>query len=144
MKILIFGLPGSGKSTLAEELSKLVKGVWLNADKIREEYNDWDFSMEGRIRQANRMRYLSDGIVKANKIAIADFVCPTERARKDFNADYTIWMNTIKEGRFEDTNRIFEIPTDYNYKVTEWTENNPFKILGSTSLFSERNFCISS
>ena len=54
---------------------------------------------------------------------------PTERARKDFNADYTIWMNTIKEGRFEDTNRIFEIPTDYNYKVTEWTENNPFKIL---------------
>jgi adenylylsulfate kinase len=129
MKILIFGLPGSGKSTLAEELSKLVKGVWLNADKIREEYNDWDFSMEGRIRQANRMRYLSDGIVKANKIAIADFVCPTERARKDFNADYTIWMNTIKEGRFEDTNRIFEIPTDYNYKVTEWTENNPYKIL---------------
>ena len=129
MKILIFGLPGSGKSTLAEELSKLSKGVWLNADKIREEYNDWDFSMEGRIRQANRMRYLSDGVVKAKKIAIADFVCPTERARNDFNADYSIWMDTIKEGRFEDTNRIFEIPTNYNYKVTEWTENNPYKIL---------------
>ena len=129
MKILIFGLPGSGKSTLAEELSKLVKGVWLNADKIRDEYNDWDFSMEGRLRQANRMRYLSDGIVKAGKMAIADFICPTEKARNDFNADYTIWMNTIKEGRFEDTNRIFEIPTDYNYKITEWTENNPYKIL---------------
>jgi len=129
MKILIFGLPGSGKSTLAEELSKLSKGVWLNADKIREEYNDWDFSMEGRIRQANRMRHLSDGVVKAKKIAIADFVCPTERARNDFNADYSIWMDTIKEGRFEDTNRIFEIPTNYNYKVTEWTENNPYKIL---------------
>ena len=129
MKILIFGLPGSGKSTLAKKLSELTKGVWLNADSIREEYNDWDFSMEGRIRQANRMRYLSDGVVKANKIAIADFVCPTERARSDFNADYTIWMNTIIKGRFEDTNRIFEIPTEYDHKVTEWSENNPFEIL---------------
>jgi|TARA_R100000455_G_C6237340_1_gene97225 adenylylsulfate kinase len=129
MKVLIFGLPGSGKSTLAEELSKLTKGIWLNADKIREEYNDWDFSMKGRIRQANRMRYLSDGVVKAKKIAIADFVCPTERARNDFDADFSIWMDTIKEGRFEDTNIIFEIPTNYNYKVTEWTENNPYKIL---------------
>jgi adenylylsulfate kinase len=56
-KILLFGLPGSGKSTLAEQLAKLLNGVWLNADEIRKEYNDWDFSMEGRIRQANRMRW---------------------------------------------------------------------------------------
>ena len=129
MKILIFGLPGSGKSTLAEELSELMNGVWLNADKIREEYNDWDFSMEGRIRQANRMRHLSDGVVKADKIAIADFVCPTEKARKEFNADFTIWMNTINEGRYEDTNRIFEIPNNYDYKVNEWSSDNSLKIL---------------
>lgn len=129
MKILIFGLPGSGKSTLAEELSDLMNGVWLNADKIREEYNDWDFSMEGRIRQANRMRHLSDGVVKADKIAIADFVCPTEKARKEFNADFTIWMNTINEGRYEDTNIIFEIPNNYDYKVNEWSSDNSLKIL---------------
>ena len=129
IKILIFRLPGSGKSTLAKELCKLLNGVWLNADEIREEYNDWDFSMEGRIRQANRMRYLSDGVVKAGKIAVADFVCPTEKAREDFNADFVIWMDTIKEGRFEDTNRIFEIPTNYDYKVTEWLDDNASKIL---------------
>ena len=120
MKILLFGLPGSGKSTLGEELSKLIDGVWLNADTIRKEYNDWDFSMEGRIRQANRMRHLSDGVVKAGKIALADFVCPTAKAREAFGADFTIWMHTIKEGRFEDTNRIFEIPTSYDYIVKEW------------------------
>lgn len=129
LKVLVFGLPGSGKSTLAEELSKLLNGVWLNADEIRKEYNDWDFSMEGRIRQANRMKYLSDGIIKANKIAVADFVCPTEEARKHFNADFSIWMNTINEGRYEDTNRIFEIPSNYDYKVTEWLDNNAYKIL---------------
>jgi adenylylsulfate kinase len=129
MKILIFGLPGSGKSTLAEQLSELLNSVWLNADEIRKEYNDWDFSMDGRIRQANRMRFLSDGVVKSNKIAVADFVCPTLQARKDFDADFTIWMNTIKKGRYEDTNRIFEIPTNYDYKVTEWSDNNAYKVL---------------
>jgi len=129
MKILIFGLPGSGKSTLAEQLSELLNSVWLNADEIRKEYNDWDFSMDGRIRQANRMRFLSDGVVKAGKISIADFVCPTLQARKDFDADFTIWMNTIKKGRYEDTNRIFEIPTNYDYKVTEWSDNNAYKVL---------------
>jgi adenylylsulfate kinase len=129
MKILIFGLPGSGKSTLAKELSKLLKGVWLNADEIRKEYDDWDFSYEGRIRQANRMKYLSDGVVKCNKIAVADFVCPTKKARADFHADFAIWMDTIKEGRYEDTNKIFEKPTVYNYRVKEWGGNNPYKIL---------------
>jgi adenylylsulfate kinase len=128
MKILLFGLPGSGKSTLGEELSKLIDGVWLNADAIRKEYNDWDFSMEGRIRQANRMRHLSDGVVKAGKIALADFVCPTEKAREAFGADFSIWMHTIKEGRFEDTNRIFEIPTSYDYIVKEWVPETAERI----------------
>jgi len=122
MKILICGLPGSGKSTLAEPFAELIGGVWLNADKVRESYNDWDFSLEGRIRQAQRMRYLADGVVKAGKIAVADFICPTKKARDEFGADYIVWMDTIKEGRFEDTNKMFEplSKEEYNYHVSEW------------------------
>lgn len=119
-KILIMGLPGSGKSTLAEPFAKLIGGVWLNADQIREEYNDWDFTSEGRIRQAMRMKYLADGVVKAGKIAVADFVCPTEKARAEFAPDYVVWMDTIKEGRFEDTNRMFEQPIKFDYHVSDW------------------------
>ena len=114
------GLPGSGKSTLAEPFARLVGGVWLNADAVRAEYNDWDFSPEGRQRQALRMRYLADGVVKAGKIAVADFVCPTEAARASFAADYVVWMDTIAEGRFEDTNRMFEKPSRVDYHVSKW------------------------
>ena len=102
MKILIFGLPGSGKSTLAEPFANLINGHWVNADQVRQHYDDWDFSLEGRLRQAQRMRYICDGIVRAGGTAIADFVCPTENARREFDADYTVWMDTIAEGRFED------------------------------------------
>lgn len=123
MKILIFGLPGSGKSTLAEPFAKLIGGVWLNADQVREEYNDWDFTPEGRMRQAMRMRYLADGVVKSGKIAVADFVCPTDQARHEFSPNFTVWMDTIKEGRFEDTNKMFEIPAQYDYHVSEWFED---------------------
>lgn len=122
-RILIMGLPGSGKSTLAEPFARLIGGIWLNADKIREEYNDWDFTPEGRNRQALRMRYLADGVIKAGRIAVADFVCPTEAARYQFDADYTIWMDTIKKGRFEDTNRIFETPTKVDYHVSSWFDD---------------------
>ena len=120
MKILICGLPGSGKSTLAEPFAKLINGVWINADQVREQYNDWDFTQGGRMRQAQRMRYLSDGVVRAGGIAVADFVCPTENARREFDADYTVWMDTIKEGKYEDTNRMFEKPSIVNYHVAEW------------------------
>ena len=108
MKILIFGLPGSGKTTLARPLARLLSGVHLNADEVRERYNDWDFSMEGRVRQAQRMRYLADGVSLTGTVAVADFVCQTEAVRKEFNLDFTIWMDTIKEGRSEDTNKIFQ------------------------------------
>ena len=128
LKILVFGLPGSGKSTLAEPLANFLNGVWLNADKIREEYDDWDFSLEGRIRQAMRMKFLSDGVIKANKIAVADFICPTEKARKEFGADYTIFLNTIKEGRYEDTNAIFEKPSHVDYEINEWSKGASEKI----------------
>ena len=125
MKILICGLPGSGKTTLAEPFAKLIGATWINADKIREEYNDWDFSPEGRTRQANRMRYIADGIVKAGKICVADFVAPTRQTRHEFNADYVVWMDTIKAGRFEDTNAMYEPLTkdEVNYHVSEWFDD---------------------
>ena len=129
MKILIFGLPGSGKSTLAEPFAQLIGGVWLNADAVRTEYDDWDFSPEGRMRQAMRMKFLSDGVVKAGKIAVADFVCPTEKARQEFNADFTVWMDTIKEGRYEDTNKMFEKPDTFNYHVSEWFTDTHLQLM---------------
>ncbi|MBC8429133.1 MAG: AAA family ATPase [Candidatus Endolissoclinum sp.] len=123
IKILICGLPGSGKTTLAKSLAELIGGVHINADVIRTSYNDWDFSLSGRIRQSLRMKHLADGVVMAGKIAVADFIAPTEEARKNFNSDFTVWMNTIKEGRFDDTNAMFEPLTNYNYRVEKWTDN---------------------
>jgi len=118
MKILIFGLPGSGKTTLAKLLVPMFNAVWLNADKVRKEANDWDFTIEGRDRQANRMRLLAHQATSENRNLIADFVCPTKWNRKEFDADYTIWMNTIKVGRYEDTNKIFEEPKNPDFIVT--------------------------
>jgi adenylylsulfate kinase len=138
-KILILGLPGSGKSTLAEPFANLIGGVWLNADKIRTEYNDWDFSPEGRIRQALRMRYLADGVVIAGKIAVADFVCPTEKAREEFAADYVIWMDTIKEGRYEDTNKLFEPPTKFDYHVSGWFDDTPKQLASVVANYIQRH-----
>jgi adenylylsulfate kinase len=116
-KILVMGLPGSGKSYLADKLVSKIDAVWLNADRVREEANDWDFSVEGRQRQAKRMNDLAQKALNENKNVVADFVCPTEKTRKDFGADYTVWVDTIKEGRFEDTNKVFEKPNEYDFRV---------------------------
>ena len=123
MKILIFGLPGSGKSTLAKPFAELIGGVHINADAVRTQYNDWDFSLEGRIRQSVRMKHLADGVVMAGKIAVADFVCPTPLTRLEFDPDYTVWMDTISRGRFEDTNDMFETPNYVDYHVEDWFDN---------------------
>ena len=133
------GLPGSGKTTLAKPFAELLGAVHLNADAVRTEYDDWDFSPEGRMRQAMRMRYLADGVVKAGKIAVADFVCPTEKARQEFAPDFTVWMDTIKESRFEDTNRMFEPPQKYNYHVAEWFEDTHAQLLPIIRNYMERN-----
>ena len=95
-----------------------LNAVWLNADEVRKEANDWDFSEDGRRRQSLRMRSLAEGAVGNNRTVVADFVCPTEKTREHFGADYVIWMDTIKEGRFKDTNKMFEEPTEYNTRVT--------------------------
>ena len=112
------GLPGAGKTTLANELAKLIKSKRLNADEIRRAANDWDFSEEGRTRQSKRMSEAALKLKNEGNNVIADFICPTVEARKLFPADYIIWVDTIKEGRFEDTNQMFVKPEKYNFHVT--------------------------
>ena len=140
MKILICGLPGSGKTTLAEPLANLLGAVWINADAVRKEYDDWDFSPEGRMRQAQRMKYLADGIIKAGKICVADFVCPTEQARAEFDADFTVWMDTIAEGRFEDTNAMFEKPDRVDYHVSKWFDDTHLVLVEVIKKYMERGY----
>jgi len=115
------GLPNSGKTTLSQTIKDAYSGTLftLNADEVRAAANegtgDWDFSKEGRIRQAKRMASLAKDVSisdKENDFIIVDFICPTKETRKLFNADITIWMDTVKECQFEDTNQIFEPPSE--------------------------------
>ena len=117
-KILIMGLPGSGKTTLASRLVFLLKAKWLNADKVRKEANDWDFSYEGIERQAKRMSDLAEKLLQDGSYVIADFFCPTPKTRKIFNPDCLIWVDTINKGRFDDTNKMFVKPKKFDFKVT--------------------------
>ena len=112
------GLPGAGKTTLANELAKLIESKRLNADEIRRAANDWDFSEEGRKRQSKRMSDAALKLKNEGNNVIADFICPTPEARKLFPADYIIWVDTIKEGRFEDTNQMFVKPENFDFHVT--------------------------
>jgi len=127
------GLPGSGKTTLAmalkvklEEHGKTV--TWLNADHVRQSYNDWDFSYEGRIRQSVRMSDLAS--VTETDFVIADFVAPLQQMRTIFNADYVIWMDTIKKSIYEDTNRAFDEPTRVSMRITEQDAEKWAEIIG--------------
>ena len=136
-RILIMGLPGAGKTYFAERLknrleeyirepsdlslrpiadAKVTVG-WLNADRVRAHYNDWDFSEAGRIRQSLRMRDLADE--SNTDYVIVDFVAPLVEMRNNFKADWTIWIDTIREGRYADTNKMFVEPEVYDFRITE-------------------------
>jgi adenylylsulfate kinase len=121
-RILVMGLPGSGKTTFSQELVKRLmlnhNVAWFNADTLRKEFNDWDFTPAGRLRQVKRMREMAE--TSEADYAVCDFVCPTDEYRNEFDADITVFMDTIAEGRFEDTNRLFKRPKFYNYSVTDW------------------------
>ena len=112
------GLPGAGKTTLAEELAPKLNAKRLNADEVRKEANDWDFSEEGRKRQSKRMADFALKLKNQGNYVVADFICPTPEARSLFPADFVIWVDTIKEGRFDDTNQMFVKPEKYDFHVT--------------------------
>jgi hypothetical protein len=122
-KILIMGLPGAGKTYFAERLKSELESIigitvdWLNADRIRKMSNDWDFSHDGRLRQALRMADIAAS--SQADFVIADFVCPLVEMRNLFKPDWIIWIDTIDRGRFEDTNRMFVPPEIYDFRITE-------------------------
>lgn len=118
-RILVCGLPGAGKTFLSKHLSKLIGAVHLNADELREKHNDWDFSNAGRLRQANRMKLLADEYTEYGRIVIADFVCPTQKLREEYGPDTVIFVDTIDESRYADTNKIFEAPANPDFHITK-------------------------
>jgi hypothetical protein len=146
-RILIMGLPGAGKTYLATALKLYIENnsdffnstaetfvasgatvEWFNADDVRKRFNDWDFSHEGRIRQSHRMRELADQ--SSADFVIADFVAPLPEMRHNFKADWCIWMDTIDAGRFEDTNRVFDAPDVYDFRVTEQAADKWAEFIG--------------
>ena len=141
-RILVMGLPGSGKTYFAEHLKRYLETHgsmsswrmanyeappsaarqgcvvdWFNADDVRRRFNDWDFSRDGRIRQSLRM--LEFALKCSGDYVICDFVAPLPEMRSNFKADWTIWMDTIDQGRYEDTNRAFTPPDVYDFRITE-------------------------
>lgn len=140
-RILVMGLPGAGKTYLAQYLLERLQNAgksigWLNADDVREKYNDWDFSIEGRIRQSKRMRDMADEMTDVDYV-ICDFVCPLPVMRDNFAADWTVWVDTIKEGRFEDTNKLFVPPEKYDFRITEQDSPRMSELLSVTILYNE-------
>jgi phosphopantetheine adenylyltransferase len=154
-KILVMGLPGSGKTYFAERLQRYIeensiffnpdaetveiskaKVKWINADDVRKKYNDWDFSYEGRIRQSIRMRELADSFF--NDFVVVDFVAPLVEMRNNFKADWTIWMDTIDAGRFEDTNKMFNPPDVYDFRITEKNAEKWVELVASHILDDKR------
>jgi adenylylsulfate kinase len=127
-KILVMGLPGSGKTTFASALldklsERRISAAWYNADHVRKMYDDWDFSLAGRLRQAQRMAEKANICKDLGIVAVCDFVCPTEYLREVFDADIMVWMNTIEKSEFGDTNTLFEKPSKYDYCITQFYQS---------------------
>lgn len=140
MKILICGLPDTGKTYLTERIIKHIDNIcWFNADKVREMVNDWDFSDKGRIRQSERMKTFADFESKHGRIVICDFVAPTKRTRDLFDADFKIWMNTHNKSKYENTNKIFEEPTDCNIVIRKYlSDDEILDIIDVIKIFIEK------
>jgi hypothetical protein len=161
-KILIMGLPGAGKTYFAERLKKfleengtiqnlssirlttlesvprsnIVSVQWFNADEVRKKYNDWDFSREGRIRQSIRMAEFA--LTCSADYVICDFVAPLPEMRHNFKADWTIWIDSIDAGRYEDTNKAFVAPDIYDFRVTEQNAEKWVPYVGERILKNQR------
>ena len=121
-RILIMGLPGAGKTTLAEALRERLwqagrTVTWFNADDVRNKFDDWDFSVKGRIRQSKRMRDLADSAT--TDFVICDFIAPLKEMRNNFKADWTVWVDTIDHSRYVDTDQLFQAPKLYDFRITE-------------------------
>ena len=120
MKILIMGLPGSGKTWLGERLGKHFGIPYWDGDDVRRIYNDWEFSQRGREQQALRMRSLAE----VDAISISGFICPLPGYRSFFFPDKLIFMDTIKESEYENTNKLFKPPHKYDLRITKWIDEN--------------------
>jgi len=121
MIIQIIGLPGAGKTALATALADRINAINFNADEVRADLNsDLGFAPEDRIEQARRMGALARLVSKQGQIVISDFVCPTQETRVAFGKpDVLIWVDRIKVGRFEDTNRMWQTPENADLTISD-------------------------
>jgi adenylylsulfate kinase len=121
MIIQIIGLPGSGKTTLATALADRINAIHFNADAVRADLNsDLGFTAEDRVEQARRMGALARLTSNQGYITVVDFVCPIEETRTAFGkADILIWVKRIEVGRFEDTNKMWENPTNADLVILD-------------------------
>jgi len=122
MIIQIIGLPGSGKTELAKALKERINAIHLNADEVRATVNsDLGFNIEDRIEHARRMGEMARLIEKQGMApVIVDFICPTDATREAFGKpNILIFMDTIQEGRFEDTNKMFTVPKEFDFMFSD-------------------------
>ena len=138
MKVLIFGQSGAGKTTLCKNIKKIMtdRVVHINADQMRHEADDWDFSEQGRWRQFRRMLDKANAVSDSGKIALVDFICPFKSGREQFDADLTIFMSGVVQSKYEDTNKIFEWPewTEYDYDIHDWDDDDPVEVCWSIGI----------